>query len=57
MVHNDYCAVCDGAYADAQKKHIGSQEKTKQREEMSFAVLLALVPAMTMTLFDLIGLI
>lgn len=57
MVHNDYCAVCDGVYADAREKDIKSQETKKQREELSFAVLLALVPAMTMTLFDLIGLI
>ncbi len=57
MVHNDYCAVCDGINADAHKKDIRSQETSKQREDMSFAVLLALVPAMTMTLFDLIGLI
>ncbi len=57
MVHNDYCAVCDGIYTDTQKKDIQAQEIKKQHEEMSFAVLLALVPAMTMTLFDLIGLI
>ena len=56
MVHNKYCSICN---IDIEESIISDVENNKinQGEEVSFAALLALVPAMTMTLFNLMGLI
>ncbi len=54
MVDGEKCSVCgDCCGEDIIKEH----KKIEQNEDISFAALLALVPAMTMTLFNLMGLI
>jgi len=50
MVHNNYCTICDDVVTDTSKK-------VEKNDDISFAALLALVPAMTLTLFNLMGLI
>jgi len=52
MVHNKHCVVCD----EVSNEEI-MHSKIQQKEDISFAALLALVPAMTMTLFSLMGFI
>ena len=54
MVTNHHCSVCDG---ETEVNIIEKQKSIEHNEEISFAALLALVPAMTMTLFNLMGLI
>jgi hypothetical protein len=56
MVHDKHCSVCDGDNVQEEVVKKG-HEKIEQKEDISFAALLALVPAMTMTLFNLMGLI
>lgn len=55
----NYCPICDkiedGDHVDMNNSQ--SIAKKGDQDEVSFAVLLALVPAMTMTLFNLMGLI
>ena len=46
------CAACQAEEMQANK----NQEEIKQKEETDFAILLALVPAMTMSVFNLMGL-
>ena len=55
MVHDKHCSVCDGGNTEEVTKI--EYKKIEQNEDISFAALLALVPAMTMTLFNLMGLI
>ncbi|MEA3323016.1 MAG: hypothetical protein U9Q12_02230 [Patescibacteria group bacterium] len=50
MVHNNCCTICDDVVTDTSKK-------VEKNDDISFAALLALVPAMTLTLFSLMGLI
>lgn len=58
MIVRDQCTICDCIKNDNTKNDMEKIEKTHdEQEEISFAVLLALVPAMTMTLFNLMGLI
>ena len=52
MVHNEHCSVCDSDISIVAQHNIA-----EQKDDVSFAVLLALVPAMMMTLFNLIGFI
>lgn len=53
-MHDKVCLACDSGV----NKEIKEIEKIEEeRDDMSFSVLLALVPAMTMTLFSLMGLI
>ncbi len=57
---NNYCPICDAQEKNPQKElhHATSAvKKGESQDDISFAVLLALVPAMTMTLFNLMGLI
>lgn len=56
MIHNNRCSICD-CEMDVQEDDVSEVSLHKDQEETSFAVLLALVPAMTMTLFNLMGLI
>ena len=51
MVHNAHCDICGNTAEQSHKKQNG------QNDDISFAALLALVPAMTLTLFSLMGLI
>ena len=52
MVHNEHCSVCDG-----DTSMVVEYNTVEQKDDVSFAALLALVPAMTMTLFNLMGFI
>lgn len=56
-MYNDHCSICDCDVEENVVDEIATQSVRKDQEETSFAVLLALVPAMTMTLFNLMGLI
>ncbi len=58
--HNtQYCSLCD-AMEEGVRENVCDMThaacKEEQHDEVSFAVLLALVPAMTMTLFNMMGL-
>ncbi len=57
MIQNNHCTVCEHISVEdiPQETHI--IQKNEQYEDTSFAVLLALVPAMTMTLFSLMGIV
>lgn len=50
MVHDKCCTLCDDVITDTSKK-------SEKNDDISFAALIALVPAMTLTLFSLMGLI
>lgn len=52
MIHNEHCSVCDSDIS-----MVVEHNAIEQKDDVSFAVLLALVPAMMMTLFNLIGFI
>jgi hypothetical protein len=61
MIDQDknYCPICDAIEDDnknikLEKEHVHGRS---EQDEVSFAVLLALIPAMTMTLFNMMGLI
>ncbi len=51
MVHNRHCDICNDTVVQTYKNNNG------QKDDISFAALLALVPVMTLTVFSLIGLI
>jgi hypothetical protein len=53
MINNEHCSICDEIAMPKTEK----RNSMEQNEDISFAVLLALIPAMTMTLFNLMGLI
>lgn len=57
MTNENYCAICDCKEEEIKEEKNENSFKREEQEEVSFAVLLALVPAMTMTLFNLMGLI
>ena len=56
---NNHCPICDCIEDENEKEQNEKSmiHEQREKEETSFAVLLALVPAMTMTLFNLMGLI
>lgn len=57
MTNENYCAICDGTQSKKNEDKINVPIGHEEKEEISLAVLLALVPVLTMTLFNLMGLI
>ena len=52
MIRNEHCSVCD-----SDTSIVVQHNTTEQKDDISFAALFALVPAIMMTLFNLIGFI
>ena len=48
---------CENEMTQSMAEETCNQEEQSYREETHFAILLALVPAMTMSLFNLMGLL
>ena len=57
MIQNNHCTICEHISVEDIPQNTHIMQKNDQHEETSFAVLLALVPAMTMTLFSLMGIV